>query len=68
MATITISYDVPDSKAEEIESMLAETALRDVNWNGAEFVVERGDFTCIDGCDEVDGAKLLMAINDIVNA
>ena len=44
----------------------AETAVRDVNWNGASFKIERADFTCIPEDDSADAVSLFTEINDII--
>ena len=66
MTTIQIAYEVPAATVTEIEAMLSETALRDINWNGADFIIERDDFTCIPNDKSADAVILLYAINDII--
>lgn len=66
MTTISIAYEVPAATVEAIRAMLDETALRDVNWNGADFKIVRDDFTCIEGDESYGAAALLNRINDII--
>lgn len=35
----------------------------DPDFNGDALRVERGEFLCIDGCDEIAGARLLAAVH-----
>lgn len=66
MTTIQIAYEVPAATVAKIEAHLDETALRDINWNGAEFKIERDDFTCIPDDDSADAVSLLHEINNII--
>jgi hypothetical protein len=67
MTTIVIAHDVQDDKIHKIEELLRDVALRDVNWNGAEFEIERGDFTCIPDDESADAVKLLNKIQEIIS-
>jgi hypothetical protein len=66
MTTVVISYDVQDDKLKEIEVLLNDVAIRDANWNGAQFEIERGDFTCIPDDECADAVKLLNKIEAII--
>lgn len=66
MTTIQIAYDVDAKKVQLIEAHLNEVALRDINWNGADFQIERADFTCIPDEESADAVQLLHTIFDIV--
>lgn len=66
MTTIQIAYEVPAATVAKIETHLAETALRDINWNGVKFKIERDDFTCIANDDSADAVSLLHEINSII--
>jgi protein tyrosine/serine phosphatase len=67
MATIiNISYDVNDETVTRIEEHLENVALRDVNWNGANFEIERDEFTSIED-DSYDAARLLNEIQAIID-
>lgn len=66
MTTIQISYDVSDEKLQLIQLYLNDVALRDVNWNGVDFKIERDDFTCIPDNDSVDAVNLLHTIYEII--
>ena len=63
MTTVQIAHEVSATTISKIEAMLAETAKTDPNWNGAEFSIERADFTSIPGCESADAVSLLQSIN-----
>jgi len=67
MTTIVIAHEVQDDKIHMIEELLHDVALRDVNWSGAKFEIERGDFTCIPDDDSADAVKLLNKIQEIIS-
>lgn len=67
MTTVQIAYEVPASTVAKIEAHLAETAIRDINWNGALFKIERDDFTCIPDDDSAAAVSLLHEINNIID-
>ncbi len=59
MATIIqIAYEETQEAVARVRELLDETALRDPNWNGTQFEIERDDFTCIPGRDDVAAAVL----------
>ena len=63
MATIIqIAYEESQEAVERVRALLEETALRDPNWNGADFVIERDDFTCFPDRDDADGCRLMSDI------
>lgn len=66
MATIQIAYEVPAEVVAKIEKHLNEVALRDANWNGAEFSIERDEFTCILENESPEAVVLLNEINGII--
>lgn len=66
MTTITISYDVTADKFQQIEQLIASEEINNADFNGEEFNIERGDFTCIDN-EEHAYAKLLYKILDIIS-
>lgn len=67
MTTIQVAYEVPAATVAKIEAHLAQVALRDVNWNGAEFKIERDDFTCIPDNDSADAVRLLGDVQRIID-
>lgn len=67
MTTIVIDHDVQDEKLKEIELLLNDVAIRDVNWNGVHFEIERGDFTCIPDDESADAVKFLNKIQEIIS-
>ena len=52
MTKIEIAYEVDAAAVERVKAMLGEVAVRDINFNGEEFEVVRGDFTCIPDNDD----------------
>lgn len=64
--TICIDYSVPADTLARIESLLADVAARDPNWNGANFVIERADYTGIPDADGYDAAALYRSIVDCI--
>ena len=62
MTTVQIAYEVSAASVSKIEALLSETALRDPSWNGAEFNIERADFTCIPDDDSAGAVSLLQSI------
>lgn len=62
---IQIDYDVSDEAVARVQQLLDDTALRDVDFNGAEFSIERGDCTMVvdDGkYDQYDTLRLFQAV------
>lgn len=45
--TIVIAEDQSIDAVEHVQKLLDQTSTYDPNWNGAEFEIERGLFTCI---------------------
>lgn len=66
MTTIQISHDVPAATVARVEALLAQVATRDVNWNGADFKIERDDFTCIPDNESADAVALLSQIQRVI--
>ncbi|MTH45405.1 hypothetical protein [Intestinirhabdus alba] len=66
MTTITIANEVPAQTVAKIQAVLDDTALRDASWNGVNFQIERGDFTCIENDESAEAVRLLHKINDII--
>ena len=61
MTTIRIAFEVPAAYLACVQALLDETAMHDCNWNGADFVIVRDDFTSIDS-DSHAAATLLNRI------
>lgn len=61
MSTIVcIEHGVTDAAVGRVEQLLQHVALTDPNWNGAEFVIQRADFTDIpDPRDGINSTALL---------
>lgn len=67
MATIIqIAYEESAEAVARVHALLDEVALRDPNWNGAAFKVERDDFTCIPGRDDAEACALLIDIQRVL--
>ena len=62
MTTIQIAYTESKEAVARVESLLEQIAMRDPNWNGAEFEIERADYTCIPNDDSHDAVRLLNKI------
>lgn len=65
MTTISIAYDVSEEKFQQIAKMVADEEIRNVNFNGEDFSLERGDFTSIDK-DDAEYVVLMKKINNII--
>ena len=66
MTTITIAHDVSADKVEAIQQMLNHEEINNINFNGEDFAVERGDFTSIDK-DDAEYVILLGKIKNIIS-
>ena len=65
---VQIADEVPASVVAEIEAYLYEVASRDINWNGAIFKIDRGDFTCIPDDDTPEACSLYVGIDEIIRS
>lgn len=63
MTTVTLAIDESDAAVARVRALLDRTAMRDPSWNGASFVIERGDWTSIDD-DSEDACELFSAVKD----
>lgn len=63
---IKISRDEPPEAVDRVIGYLEDVRLRDLNWNGATFLVERGEFTCIDNDESPDAITLMYAVQRIL--
>ena len=64
--TITIDSNVSNAAFEKIQAMASRAVFENLNLNGASINVERGDFTCVDGPDEIAGAQMLADVHRII--
>ncbi|WDJ03413.1 hypothetical protein JH314_08415 [Xanthomonas campestris] len=62
MTKIHIAHEVCADAMKRVEILLSQVAMHDPNWNGAEFTIERGDFTCIPDNESYEAAALLSSI------
>lgn len=67
MTAITIAYEVSDDKIKEIESLLRHEEIYNVNFNGENFTIERGDFTCIADREDMEYIELYNKIENIIS-
>jgi len=68
MATIIqIQHEVGADALRRVQDVLFNAQNHDPNWNGAVFVVERDDFTCIPGRDDADAVRLLNQIHRAID-
>lgn len=65
MTTITIAYEVSADKVQAIQNMVNQEQMRNANFNGETFKIERGDFTSIDK-DDAEYVILLGKAQDII--
>lgn len=65
--TIYVADTVSAAAFARVESLAAATADRDINWNGETIKVERGDFTCVEGSDELRDTILLNAVDRAIS-
>jgi hypothetical protein len=56
-----------ESHLPAIRALLDEAAAHDADWNGVEFLIELGDWTCIDTTNEIAGAVLLTSIKRLID-
>ena len=63
---IQIAHSESPEAVERVRELLDEIARRDVSWNGVEFAIERGDFTCIPGRDDADAVTLFNRITNVL--
>lgn len=66
MTMIHIAHEVPADAVRRVETMLSDVAMRDPNWNGAEFVIQRREFTCIPGDESYEAASLFSRIQAVI--
>ena len=67
MPTVQISRDVSNAALLRVQSVLDSQSLNNPNWNGAEFKIERDDYTCIPDDDSADACSLLILINRAID-
>ncbi|MPQ71481.1 hypothetical protein [Pseudomonas sp. MWU12-2323] len=67
MTKIQIAYDVSEAAVARVRALLEDVALRDSVWNGADFHIERADFTCMPDNDGDDADALFRKIQSAIN-
>lgn len=68
MTTVSIAYEVSAVAVAAVRELLDDVTLRDPSWNGAEFRIERDDFTCVPDDDSAAAAALLRQIYGVIEA
>lgn len=58
MIRVEIAHEVPEAAVSRVKVVLARFAERDVDFNGAEFELVRGDYTCLPDLDGDDACRL----------
>jgi hypothetical protein len=58
MTTIVIPHEASKDAVKRVRKILNEEALRNPNWNGADFRIRRGDFLDVRGRDEIASTVL----------
>jgi hypothetical protein len=66
--TIAIAHEIDATAVARVQALLNETALRDPNWNGAEFEIVRDDYTCIPADESYNAAALLNRIQAVIQS
>ena len=64
---VNVEYSTPDTAIVRLRAALDDVRLRDPSWNGADFEIEKGEFTCIENTDgAVDEYKAAALLNEVV--
>lgn len=70
MITVTLKFGTKKEKIAQVKEFLREQQLRNVDFNGAEFSVELGEYTELDnqspGVGEEDACTLYYSIQNIL--
>jgi hypothetical protein len=56
---IQLAHEVSPEALARVEALLDKTALWDPNWSGADFTIQRDDYTCLPDSNTLKGAQLL---------
>ena len=67
MTVVQIAYEVSDVAVARVHAVLEETSQRDVNWSGADFRIERADFTCLPDDDSANAVQLFGRIQAAIS-
>lgn len=67
MTTIQIAYEVSPAALARVKALLDEVALHDCNWSGADFRIEREDWTGIADDDSANACILLNQIHAAID-
>jgi len=66
MIRVQIAYEVPAEALARVAAVLEDVARWDINWCGAEFKIERGDFTCLPDLDDGDAVALFDRLQAVI--
>jgi hypothetical protein len=67
MIIVRIAFEEPESAVFRVRELLNMTAKSNPCWNGADFVIRRGEHTCIEH-GSYDASELLTRINSALVA
>lgn len=67
MTIIQIAYEETPAAVERVRTLLDGVAMINPDWNGADFQIESGDFTCIPDRDDADARYLLVCIQSVLS-
>jgi len=66
MTRISIAHEESDAAVARVETELEQARLRDPNWNGAKFVIERGAYTCVRGAGADDAYNSSALLHEVI--
>lgn len=67
MTTIQISHNASAAAVARVQALLSAESMNNPNWNGADFKIERDDYTCIPDDDSANACALLIRINRAIH-
>ncbi len=65
MIIVRIAFEEPEAAVSRVRDLLNMTAKSNPDWNGADFVIRRGEHTCIEH-GSYDAAELLARIKSVL--
>jgi len=67
---VVIAYEVPASTYAEVQKLIDASVLRDIDLNGVNVELERGDFTSVEVQpeeDSIDASSVLQAVYGVID-
>ncbi len=64
---IQVAHEVGAEELNRVRDVLNHAQSNEPNWNGAVFVIERDEFTCIPGRDDASAVQLLGRIQRAID-